>query len=260
MDSMIRKGLLVAAAFLLAACSSGTEPGVDTSTSESIDMPITSEESSAAVESESSSEEEVSSEAPTTGSVEIGPLYERYLEEMSDTERYYMVSRIETTLNGETTAPYEAKFAIDGDRMATEVMTEMGVQKSLIQDDTLYTILDAEKVIYFNDISENEPDLEEIEEPLLEGEFAFVESGTEDGLAYERYESHGFTHTYYFDGDELVKTVMEGENMRSVTEIIEFSFDPPSEMFVLPTDYEMIDFSEVLDQLEGIPGLSSDEE
>lgn len=235
------KGLLAGSlAFALVACSGDS---VDPETEP--ENPV--EESSI----QESSEPDTSSEVVVINGVEVGPLLKDYMEQMSS-DNYYMKYQVDVTVGNEEVPNIETSFASRDGVAATETVTDMGRQNMVMEGDTIYMVLHDQEIVYVMDITSDEQEVEELEEPIdMEG-FSFVESGTRDGLDYEVYESQELTATYYFDNGELVRMDMDSEEMQSTMEIIEFSDNPPAEMFEVPEDYEMINFGEMMEGLEGM--------
>lgn len=223
MSHWVKGSISLALAFILVACSGNNE---STETTES--------------------EMETSESIVVT---EYGPLMARYLNQMNP-DRYYMRYRTETEGFGEEQGITEIAYAVDGDLLAVETDSKLYKSTMVIKDKKMYVIQHNEKTVYFMDLIDEEEPGVGVEGPMDLTNFAFVDSGSEDGMDFETYQYEDFTYTYYFSGGELIKVVVEYPEVKTTMELLEKNDDPPKEIFEIPKDYEMKEFDEMFEESE----------
>ena len=136
---------------------------------------------------------------------------------------------------------------VDGDLMATE-MEMMGMQmRTVLSNNTSYTIMDDQKMVMIMEMPE-EQETGAIETDGME----MTGSGTDEfcgkTLSYEEYaNADGMKVQYFLDGSDLagVRTVTE-DGVIDV-EILELDKNVPASVFEIPSDYEMLDMSSMME-------------
>jgi hypothetical protein len=178
---------------------------------------------------------QTSQNANNTDTSNLGAKLSSTYADMMKNNKYFMKYKGTTTFEGNT-MEIEASIAVSGDNMA--VTSEMGGIKSTIitKDDKSYMVNHAEKMVMELPQNQTVNNSEEINTDGL----TYVSSGTEDGLAYEKYSTDAGFITYYFDGDKLVKMTVTSELHTMTMTILEMSSNVPDSLFEIPADYTKI--------------------
>lgn len=159
---------------------------------------------------------------------------------MAEKGTYFMKSKMTVDMEGQSMS-FDSSVAVSGDDMA--VATKGDGMDSLIvfKDGKTYMADHLTKTVTVMQGVDSQSQSQDL--AFDTDGITFIDSGKEDGLAYEEYESpDGSTSKYYFDGKKLVKIKMSySYGGSSEVEILEMTDKLPSGAFELPSGYQQIE-------------------
>lgn len=173
---------------------------------------------------------------------ELGKLLSKQFVDLMSGDKYLMKYRTSMNMEGRP-VELEATVAVSGENSAI-TSTANGMVSTMITKDGKSYIIDHEsKTILVL------PETPDAEDPSIDGsagivdvdsDIKYVDTGKEGNLVYEEYSTTDGTIRYYFDGDKLVKMVVNSDGQSMTMEILEISDKVSDDIFDIPADYQMM--------------------
>jgi len=173
---------------------------------------------------------------------EMGDLLSSQFVDLMSGDEYLMKYRTSMNMEGQT-FDVEATVAVSGENTAITSITNGMESTNIIKGDKSYVIDHENKmVMVLSDVPDPEDSSFDGATGMVDvdSDISYLGNGKEGNLTYEEYASMDGTIRYYFDGDDLVKMVIESSGQTITMEILEISNTVPDGIFDIPGDYQMI--------------------
>ncbi len=170
---------------------------------------------------------------------EMGKLLCKQFVDMMKGGEYLMKYRTTMDVEGQA-IEMEATVAVSGENTAM-ISTTNGMESTMVMKDGKNYIIDHDSKTIM--VLPEAPDASTDKSTGIvnvDSDIKYLDTGKEGNLTYEEYAITDGTIRYYFDGDKLIKMVVNSNDQVMTMDILELDNKVPDGIFDIPTDYQLI--------------------